>query len=235
MSTINGHTTRATGTILTAAIYNADHVNHVNNALALNADKIEGANPPVVDGYAVVFDGTGGNAFRSAAHAPGDMLRSSNLSGMGNSQTSFDNIKQPATETYVGAIEQATVAEIRASTAGNFAITPAGVKAASALVALTDQAAVDINWDSGINFTWTIGGNRTLNNPSNGQPGTWRQLILTQDGTGSRTITWGNQYRFNGGTDPVISTAANAVDTFAIFCRTAGLFDVYPMGRGMAT
>lgn len=41
MATINPHTTRATGTILTAAIYNGDHVNHINNANALNVAKLE--------------------------------------------------------------------------------------------------------------------------------------------------------------------------------------------------
>lgn len=38
MATINPHTTRATGTVLTAAIYNADHQNHITNANSLNVD-----------------------------------------------------------------------------------------------------------------------------------------------------------------------------------------------------
>lgn len=38
MATIVPHTTRAVGTVLTASIYNADHVNHVTNANALNAE-----------------------------------------------------------------------------------------------------------------------------------------------------------------------------------------------------
>lgn len=37
MVAINPHTTRATGTVLTAAIYNADHQNHITNANNLNA------------------------------------------------------------------------------------------------------------------------------------------------------------------------------------------------------
>lgn len=41
MATINPHTTRATGTVLTAAIYNTDHQNHITNANALNAAKAE--------------------------------------------------------------------------------------------------------------------------------------------------------------------------------------------------
>lgn len=65
MSTITSHTTRAAGTILTAAVYNADHVNHVTNALALNTDKLEGATPPVGDGHGVLFDGVTGAALKS--------------------------------------------------------------------------------------------------------------------------------------------------------------------------
>lgn len=38
MAVINPHTTRATGTVLTAAIYNTDHQNHITNANALNAE-----------------------------------------------------------------------------------------------------------------------------------------------------------------------------------------------------
>lgn len=40
MATINPHTTRATGTVLTAAIYNTDHQNHITNALSLNTEVV---------------------------------------------------------------------------------------------------------------------------------------------------------------------------------------------------
>lgn len=70
MTTINGHTTRASGTILTAAIYNADHINHITNANALNAAKLEGATPPVVDGQAVLWNGVSGAALRTAGYVP---------------------------------------------------------------------------------------------------------------------------------------------------------------------
>lgn len=68
MSIINGHTTRAIGTVLTAAIYNADHSNHVVNAQTLNADKMEGTPPPVVDGHVVVWNGVAGNALRTGGY-----------------------------------------------------------------------------------------------------------------------------------------------------------------------
>jgi hypothetical protein len=88
MTTISGHTTRANGTILTAAIYNADHVNHVTNAQALNATKMEGATPPVVDGHAVVWSGTSGNLLRTGGYFPATDLRQiiagTGLTGGGN-------------------------------------------------------------------------------------------------------------------------------------------------------
>lgn len=70
MSTINGHTTRAVGTVLTASIYNTDHLNHVTNAQTLNTDKMEGTPPPVVDGHVVVWNGTLGNAVRTGGFVP---------------------------------------------------------------------------------------------------------------------------------------------------------------------
>lgn len=75
MATINQHTTRAAGTILTAAIYNADHVNHVSNAQNLNNDKLEGATPPVVDGHAVLWQGTSGAAMKTAGYVPANEAR----------------------------------------------------------------------------------------------------------------------------------------------------------------
>ena len=70
MVTVTGHTTRAAGTVLTAAIYNTDHTTHVNNSTNLNTGKVEAATPPVVDGHLVVFSGTGGAAVNTAGIYP---------------------------------------------------------------------------------------------------------------------------------------------------------------------
>ena len=61
---------------------------------------------------------------------------------------------------------------------------------------------------------WTIGGNRTLQAPTNAVVGT-SVLRLTQDGTGSRTVTWNAIFKWSSGAAPVLSTAANAVDVLA--------------------
>ena len=78
---------------------------------------------------------------------------------------------------------------------------------------LTDGATV--NWDllAGAFASVTLGGNRALANPSNvGPAGMSYTLKVVQDGTGSRTLSFGSAYLFAGGVDPVLSTAASAVD-----------------------
>lgn len=43
------------------------------------------------------------------------------------------------------------------------------------------------------------------------------QLILIQDGTGSRTVTWPASVKWPGGTAPTLSTAASSVDVVSLF------------------
>lgn len=98
------------------------------------------------------------------------------------------------------------------------------IETAAAPVALADAVTIAVNWDEGINRETTLGGNRTLGNPTNGQPGTWRTFKFTQDGTGSRTLAYGNQYHFAGGVEPVLSTAAGSIDFLMVYCVTTTLF-----------
>lgn len=43
-------------------------------------------------------------------------------------------------------------------------------------------------------------------------------LVLRQDGTGSRTITWPSEVKWDGGTTPTLTTTASAVDILGFFC-----------------
>jgi hypothetical protein len=81
-----------------------------------------------------------------------------------------------------------------------------------AITALTDGATITPNFNSSNNFSVTLGGNRTLANPSNQTAGQSGCIWITQDGTGSRTLSYGSQWDFTGGTAPTLSTAAAAVD-----------------------
>jgi len=79
-------------------------------------------------------------------------------------------------------------------------------------VTLTDGATVTIDADVSNNFQLTLGGNRTIANPTNMRKGGVINLVLRQDGTGSRTVTWGSKWDFGAAGAPVLSTGANKVD-----------------------
>ena len=51
--------------------------------------------------------------------------------------------------------------------------------------------------------------------PSNAAAGMTLILIITQDGTGSRVMTWPSTFHFPGGTEGVLSTAAGAIDVLS--------------------
>jgi hypothetical protein len=58
-------------------------------------------------------------------------------------------------------------------------------------------------------FTANVTVAPTVSNPSDGQTINW---FITQDATGSRTMTWPTSFKWPGGTAGVLSTAANSVD-----------------------
>ena len=60
---------------------------------------------------------------------------------------------------------------------------------APSAAALADGATINWDLDSGHVATVTLGGNRTLAVPTNGQDNVLYLLRVTQDGTGSRTLT----------------------------------------------
>jgi len=66
----------------------------------------------------------------------------------------------------------------------------------------------------------TLGGNRTIANPTNLTAGQSGSIFLVQDGTGSRTAAWGSYWEFAGGTAPTLTTDANAVDRVDYIVRT---------------
>lgn len=127
-------------------------------------------------------------------------------------------------------VDEATAANWRAATADKIMVADT-IWDAAAEVTLTDAATVAVDLSSGLNFTVTLGGNRTMGNPSNTKVGQTGWLRVVQDGTGSRTLSWASNYEFAGGTAPTLSTGAADEDLFIylvisstrIFVSTAGL------------
>jgi hypothetical protein len=111
-------------------------------------------------------------------------------------------------------LEVASTAQVRANTADKLLATDE-TWAAGDYVALTPGANVAVDLSTGLNFSLAMGGNYTLDNPTNTKNGQAGEIIITQDGTGSRTLAYGSNWKFVGGSDPVLSTAAGAVDVFS--------------------
>ena len=65
----------------------------------------------------------------------------------------------------------------------------------------------------------SLTGNATLANPSTEVAGQSGSIFVEQDGTGSRTLAYGNNFKWVGGTAPTLSTAANAVDRIDYIVR----------------
>jgi len=89
------------------------------------------------------------------------------------------------------------------------------------ITVLTDGATITPDLADSNNFSVTLGGNRTLANPSNITAGQSGSIFITQDGTGSRTLAYGSNFDFAGGTAPTLSTTAAAVDRIDYVVRTA--------------
>ena len=92
---------------------------------------------------------------------------------------------------------------------------------AVAIGTLTDGATITPDFGANQNFTVTLGGNRALANPSNMVVGQTGSIFKVQDGTGSRTLSYGSSYDFAGGTAPTLTTAASAVDRIDYIVRTS--------------
>lgn len=105
----------------------------------------------------------------------------------------------------------ASASEYAAATASKL-LSASNVWSAAAFNSLTDGATITPDFNDGWNFSVTLGGNRTLANPSNIKVGQAGQIKITQDGTGSRTLAYGTYWKFPNGTSPTLSTAASSVD-----------------------
>jgi hypothetical protein len=79
----------------------------------------------------------------------------------------------------------------------------------------------------------TLAGNRTLSAPSGTTPiaGQFISLLIIQDGTGGRTITWNAVYEFAADTAPTLTATANLGDLFTFRYNGAKWLEV---GRNLA-
>ena len=96
---------------------------------------------------------------------------------------------------------------------------------------LTDQATV--TWDASTQDVCklTLGGKRTLAAPTNSTTGQFISILVIQDGTGSRTLSFNAVYEFASDTAPTLTTTANLGDVFVFRYNGAKWIEV---GRNQA-
>lgn len=104
-----------------------------------------------------------------------------------------------------------TAAQTRTGTATNRFLSPGDTYSAFAEVTLTDATTIAVDMSTFINARVTLGGNRTLGNPTNPKVGQTGYIAVVQDGTGSRTLAMGSNWKRSGGAI-ALSTAAGTID-----------------------
>lgn len=91
---------------------------------------------------------------------------------------------------------------------------------------LTDGST--ISWDLSQNqvASVTLAGNRTLSNPTNQVDGAVYILIVKQDGTGGRTLSFSSNYKFAGGSAPTLTTTASKADVMTFISDGTNMLGV---------
>jgi hypothetical protein len=93
-------------------------------------------------------------------------------------------------------------------------------------VAYASTITLDMNGSNNYRVS-TLAGNLTVANPSaiTAAPGQGGSIWFEQDGTGSRTISFGSMFKFAGGTAPTATTTASAWDRADYKVRNASTID----------
>lgn len=98
-----------------------------------------------------------------------------------------------------------------------------GAAQGSEWITLTDAANIAIDARLGNNFVVTLGGNRTLSNPTNLEILAQQiNVLVIQDGTGGRTLSYGSAYRWPSGAPPTLTTTATDANLLTFQRYVAG-------------
>ena len=92
---------------------------------------------------------------------------------------------------------------------------------AVALANPTFASTMSLDFSQSNSFSFTATSDFTLANPSNVVEGGVYSIIVKQDATGGRLITWGSNFKFRGFA-PLLSTAPNAVDIITVIATASG-------------
>jgi hypothetical protein len=169
-------------------------------------------------GLATVTPGTGvATAAAAAIDATGGFISYATFKpAVGKSLTVSNSITIAGTDSTVMTFPAASDTVAGIGTVQTFTKAQRGT-----VSALTDGATITPDFSVANNFSVTLGGNRTLANPTNLTAGQSGAIVITQDGTGSRTLAYGSYWKFPSGTAPTLTTTASAVDTLVYYVESS--------------
>jgi len=144
-----------------------------------------------------------------------------NLGGTTVGKAVFVAADAAAAQTAIGTVIGTNVQAYDADTAKTDVVQSFTAAQRGTVSALTDGATITPDFAVANNFSVTLGGNRTLANPTNLTAGQSGVITITQDGTGSRTFAYGSYFKFPAGTAPTLTTTAAAVDVLAYYVESA--------------
>jgi len=183
----------------------------VAGTTALSTINIDGG---AIDGVNIGANSAGTGAFSTATFADGS-----------NSAPSISNTGDTNTGLYFSGAD-----EVSLTTGGTqrLSVDASGHlnhngSASADISALTSATTITMDFDTAQNFSVTLSHNTTFANPTNINVGQSGSIVITQDGTGSRTASFGSNFKFVGGTAPTLSTTASAVDRIDYFVVSASL------------
>ena len=205
----------------TAASRLKTYVGAGSGAFAIGNLDIDGGtdiNAAIVDAdLFVIDDGAGGTNRKTAASRIKTYIDAPTLANDSNNRVvtgTGSGLNGEANLTFDGSTLGVTGAATVSTTLG-----VTGVATFSGGATLTEDTLTDastITWDASTSpvAKVTLGANRTLGSASSGGTGQFISLLVIQDGTGSRTLTWNAAYEFKDDTAPTLTTTASKGDLF---------------------
>ena len=112
---------------------------------------------------------------------------------------------------YAGSAANAASGNFRSNTA-SVTLNPNVVWNDASPTTSTYASTITLDFSTFLNTVVTLTGNVTFANPSNVKAGQTGLIRVAQDATGSRTASWGTNFKWAGGSACTLSTAASAVD-----------------------
>ncbi len=187
-----------------------------------------GGTPP--SAYSITFDELG--AAGAGVDGPTLVKQLKGINGDSYTLASFEVGLSPVRLQYVSG-HTAVDMPVDGRTARNAVTLTALIDQGSAIVVATDGATVTFDLSLGNRQEVTLGGTPRTLALSNAVVGKTFLLIIKQDGTGSRTVTWFSTIKWAGGSAPTLTTTAGKWDMFSFIVTSTGNYAGVVAGQNL--